>query len=740
MRLALFVVVALLVPAFASALPTPGANGAATLATLGRIFPEALQTNDYVSYDEAVAGLQLLDSMASDRVKIVTLGNSSGWTNPITQQHETTALFAVEVTNEKSLVPDADKLTLAFFLSIHGNEKGGREGGLRVIEDFARGVGLAAAEKELVTMLDYQKLVFIFGNTDGWVHEEVEYRFADHTPRSDGYTRENGNELDLNRNFPTVGYMFDEYTPLSESEGRAMVNYTQTLTNVVAGADIHGMLQNTNFVRLLLKDGEKTQQLLFENERLAELYKDRLNNNPKYVGWDTAPDAPGVCCGQVAEWAATFDAIGYSASGTAGAWIVQRQGMNAPGYTVELAYNHIVFDNYYPGPGAYFNDLHVEAVRDNVAAFMRFASEKVNLAVETHGKRIVVLTTPFVATTSDDDLSSYGGWFTTTDADDRYDILHKGYNATPNAYWLDMQKFVADGEKPGVLDLRESTADVAANLVNYDVLVIPGSASTRAWSASDMNALKTWVSKGGHLILTDSALQLLSPLGGIADDKIANKPAYSGYTDLVDRQHELVKDLHGYPRQTYDPNPLGFAPGTSPVWFVDRAAFESAGGTTVGAVGKKGTGEATVEDPASCGQPAIPLPIQLLRPQRSAAEKGADCQELDATNLGVLPVGAGSIQIFGAILPDPTEEANHPYGLDNHAVAANGNRIVLKMLGAEFVYATPPAIDELGFSKILAGQAAEAPASEPQAAKGVPSVGIIGLCAALLGVALARRR
>jgi hypothetical protein len=272
MRRAIALVCLILAVPLAQALPTPGFNGAASDAILGRVFPEALQTNDYVSYDEARAGLDLLLAEKPDLLELVVLGPSLGWANPTTGEREPHEIIAVEVTDEKSDVPPPMKRTLVFFLSIHGNEKGAREGGLRVIEDLARGIGLAAEEPELLEMLRYQKLVFIFANADGWTHEELEYR-ASGDPRPDQFTRENANNTDLNRQFPTVGYLFEEYTPLSEPEPQAMVTYSKSLTNVVAGADMHGMLQNTNLVRLLLKDGQKSQQRLFENQRLAELYK-----------------------------------------------------------------------------------------------------------------------------------------------------------------------------------------------------------------------------------------------------------------------------------------------------------------------------------------------------------------------------------------------------------------------------------------------------------------------------------
>ena len=758
--LAIVLVASFVLPAV-QALPTPGFNGAASDAVLGRIFPEALETNDFVSYAEARAGLDLLIAENPDRLELLELGPSLGWVDPTTGERAPHAIFAVEVTNEKSDVPIEKKRTLVFFLSIHGNEKGGREGGLRVIEDLARGIGLAAEEPELVDMLDYQRLVFLFANADGWTREEVPYRAdalgTDPLQAAPNYARENANFTDLNRQFPTVGYLFEDYTPLSEPEPQVMANYTKSLPNVVAGADMHGMLQNTNLVRMLLKDGQKSQQRLFENQRLAELYKERLNENPYYDAWAQAPDQAGTCCGQVAEWAATFDAIGYSASGTAGAWIVQQQGLDAPGYTVEFAYNHLAFDNYYPGAGAQFNAYHIEATRDIVAVFMNYASQVVDLSVETKGLRTAVLANPYVATNADDDRGAYAGWFVENSLDDAYDIANNEFAASPHSYWTDLQAYVRNDDAPGILDSYDGAAELARRLDQYDQVVVPGTAATRlVANKGALAALKEWTQAGGHLVLTDSALALLPDLG-IATT-VANKSAYSGYMDIVDREHPYTSNLQGFPRQTYDPNPLGFAPGTSPVWLADRTTWEAAGGTTIGAAGKEGTGEAVVEDPAACseGTPVVPIwkqrpdedhfgeGIELTLPRApivvpnvdSAFEPGVDCAELDGTVLGTAPLGNGRITIFGAILPDPSEDANHPYGLDDHAVAANGNLVLLNILGMEYVYATPPAVETLDLTP--AGTLPAATQGDDKA--GVPGTGALGAIAAVAVAIAARRR
>jgi hypothetical protein len=55
----------------------------------------------------------------------------------------------------------------------------------------------------------------------------------------------------------------------------------------------------------------------------------------------------------------------------------------------------------------------------------------------------------------------------------------------------------------------------------------------------------------------------------------------------------------------------------------------------------------------------------------------------DKTEIGILPVGKGRIYIFGALLPQPTEEYPHWFGLNAYAVSDAGQTMLLRALGAE---------------------------------------------------------
>ena len=98
--------------------------------------------------------------------------------------------------------------------------------------------------------------------------------------------------------------------------------------------------------------------------------------------------------------------------------------------------------------------------------------------------------------------------------------------------------------------------------------------------------------------------------------------------------------------QTYEPVPLGYAIqdeagadyNASPVWAVDQIAWENLGGRTVGIT------------------------------------------TADQTTLGELSLGQGKVRIVGALLPMPTEQYYHPFGLANYAVTYSGYQVLQNAL------------------------------------------------------------
>lgn len=683
----------------AQALPTPGFNGPEAEAVTGRVFPEALDTNDYIGFFEFEDNIRYLEEKYPNYIEIKEAGESYGLKNLETGAHDRFPVYMVEVTNEESKVAYEDKVQILVMVSIHGNEKGGREGGMRVIEDFAKGIGMAAwtnnngaGNGTYQDYLDYMTLLFLFPNPDGWAHDEPQYLTSTlNTDNADPtnpigaafgttgcangvifYCRTNGNNVDVNRETPTAGWSRPRHTALSEPEAQGYANFLlDNYDNLGAATDIHGMLNDDMFALTLLSAGQADPHKMLQNTRMAEMLTERVNNDPYFSAWSSFDESiANVWGGKVTDWGTVWDTIGYTDSGINGDWFFQKNGLDVPAFDIELAYNHLTFDSQYE-VGAYFNDLHVHATRQIVGVMMDTMATDLKTSIQTQGTKTAVLANPVVVTNVDDE-KPLGGWAAENEWDDKWDYAHNDFYAAPQDYWRDLKPFLADEDVPGVLDELNRVDLTAKRLANYDNLVIPGSAIQQiADDAAAVETILAWTEAGGNLVLTDSAMEFLELAGVVDEGAVDLEIRYAGYTNFFDRTHPLVKDVRGIARQLYEPVPLGFslAGNHAPNWYVDRAALP------------KGTTELGYVDVPS-GQQGT---VASLTEEDTADPTGA-------INLGEIPLAEGRIRFIGALLPDPTEESYHPYGLESYATTYSGNQIMRAFLDWEQVFEAPPAL------------------------------------------------
>jgi hypothetical protein len=512
------------------------------------------------------------------------------------------------------------------------------------------------------------------------------------------------------------------------------------------------MLNHQNFGAIMLPAGAMTPQEMQRSIRLAETLKDRLNQEADghFAAWytlfstgETGEGAVDDQCAQFdcpkpgsalsaagssqfAEYYTVIDAIGYTDSGFNGDYFAQDSGLNAPGYDIELAYNHITTDSQYSGPGSVFNDYHVKMVREIVKSFMDASALDVKISFETRGLRTLYVEPSFVATSLDDASPTPGGWADENPGDDLWDYgKNGGFTARPAQYWEDLKPFVRNGQEPGVLTKTTASTLTSAQLAQFQQLVIPGSAiDDLEADPAKIAAIKAWVEGGGNLVLTDEALRFLD-LSGVTTGAVDVLSQYMGgirmdltkpvFYEYQDASSEANRNVRGGVKQTYEPTPLGFETGANaaPNWFVDAAAFAAAGGDVWG---------------LACGTTQITDPC-----------------EGNGVGLGKIPLGNGQIQVIGSLLPDPTEEFYHPYGLDPYATTYSGNQILRNMLFWGNVLDTPPIVIQGG--EIL--QSDNEPTLSPEEAaasdgggKDSPGAGALALLAivALAAVALRRRR
>lgn len=767
----------------------------------GRVFPEAMArpeyaaagnagyATDFVSFPEFEAGLDYLAAAYPDKLTVHEVSRSFGLPQTPGGPRDSFPVYIAEITNADSPVPMEDRLEVLFMLSIHGNEKGGREGGFRVLEDLVTGKGFATEAVqngagmptplakptggEVATYadyLDFMRVFLLWPNPDGWMHDELPYAatpLCTFVAAPTLFCRGNGNGTDLNRQMPTIGWQLQ-----NAERGRIAVNEPEAqgyLTWLVTGhtwnyaIDIHGMLNHENFVAIMMPAGSFSPQEMQRSTRLAETLKERLNNDAHFEDWttvlgtastvaepvagpadqvwDASPACPPVVgcprgnpvhaagSAEFSDWSTVWDAIGYTDSGFSGDFFAQSTGLNAPGYDIELAYNHVTFDSQYEGPGQVMNDFHVHTVRHIVKSFMDAAALDVQVSYETEGTRTLVLSPQYVATNLDDKddkgkaRATPGGWADSNPADDHWQYsAAQPLNARPGKFWTDMVPFLRDGDTPGVLHVANANRLTPGLLANYDTLVIPGSAINQfvsgsaksnavadgAADAAQLRIVLDWVNGGGNLVLTDSALEFFD-LSGLTTDAVEPTLGYAGAINL-DRSHPLTKDVRGEARQMYEPVPLGFQVGdNSPIWGVDAAAFGKLGGDVAG-----------------------------------TGYRGSD------VSLGRLSLGDGQIQFIGALLPDPTEEFYHPYGLDDYATTYSGNQILRNMLGWTQVFANPPIVitgegevQQSANEPPLMAESLEEAKGSGRSSGGAP--GLMGAetffaLAGAVGVALLRRR
>jgi hypothetical protein len=308
--------------------------------------------------------------------------------NPQVLARDRRPLYLFKVTDAASPIPEADRLHFAYSLSIHAIERAGIEGGLRAMEDLVtwgacetdpNAAPACAAEgpfpKKIVEtptnhavptageVLRRSVIYFVPPNPDGWKRGTL----------SDGgvyYQRYNGNGVDLNRDWPTIGYTYRPYSPGSEPESKA---YSKVLTGIrdgtsadrfAGGIDLHGQLLAVAFSFTLIGAGERDFRKNFstvdQSLRAWEDQTKRLSWSP-YVSDanQNGVNDPGESCPNrnilvtsgnfpycfADQWGTVVDTIGYQITGGFGDWFDSPIGLGGVGIDNEMSMSHITPNN-----------------------------------------------------------------------------------------------------------------------------------------------------------------------------------------------------------------------------------------------------------------------------------------------------------------------------------------------------------------------------------------------------------
>ena len=671
----------LVAPASATPVCTDGYEGGPPLATCGgRIFPEAEIARTYVQYlpdpsgfREYQHGLEFLAETYPRWISIFTLdehfrngkartvgedGIRPGEEGDTEDSHD---IYGIKITDHR--VPDEGKETLFFSLAVHGNERGGLEGGLRAAEDLAMaatdggtisdGVGEYESttgkqpkfhEYEVKDVLKKEVVYLMDFNIDGWQVGDTY-----HDPPLP-YERRNGAGTDLNRQMPTTGFINSGRNPLQEPEMKFGHRFMHEVADagqfgkMAYGADVHGELTSNAYVDIMYPAGQfdsvDHRRLMAIAERTksvidATLYEgiiDQIENN---TGGDASNPNSEVPT-KPAAWATVWDTLGYTDTGFIGDY--QATDLAVTGMDYEIFLNHTVPDKAW---NVYLQENHINATRAIIKTAMAYALytteefNRANVTVDPRGRAGYVVTEKTITDSDRNGPGTLPGPNQDGIGADGKKIRQRSYSATNQQWFQDTNRLMP---RPFVPIKPRAVALDKTALNGLDTLVIadkvrPKTATGREAPVRRYFAnLAAWVRKGGNLVLTDRALKAVQKMDVVPKESVTNITVYQPYTDIVDFEHPMVQRLRPNARQLVETPPLGYCIGSqcSPMTVITQAAWEEAGGHTVGT-----TGDGHV-------------------------------------SVGELPLGDGAIRIIGGALPMPTERYDHRYGLRDYAMTYTG--------------------------------------------------------------------
>lgn len=403
------VLVAAVVAVLAMATPavaTPVATDDVEYGLLGRVFPDPLAgcsralgvcspnaqgnvpATQFIQWQEFLDGLRYLNSKPywNDYLEVLVLdgklGEGSGTTagpamfpgndgEPLeftprpeyvsaglpttTLERRKSDLIVVRVTNEN--VSDKRKKRVALSLSIHGIERAGIEGATRAIEDLVTGDKRRPIVSEAVKpgaatiqqVLDKTIVYFTYPNPDGWRRGSV-------TEGGVFFQRYNGNGVDLNRDWPDIGYSFRGYSGVSEPESRALHGFLRDVEakggRFAAGDDLHGQASADALSYTMLPHGRHDWA---KDQRLRQTAIAINKGTYDAIRWSPIiqpNDAPQPTCAGASviqpctkiyaqTWGTVYDTINYTTTGTLGDWFDSSAGLNADGIDNEMSFSHL---------------------------------------------------------------------------------------------------------------------------------------------------------------------------------------------------------------------------------------------------------------------------------------------------------------------------------------------------------------------------------------------------------------
>jgi hypothetical protein len=310
----------------------------------------------------------------------------------------------------------------------------------------------------------------------------------------------------------------------------------------------------------------------------------------------------------------------------------------------------------------------------------------------------------------DIDFSSSPASFDGPTGGDQPSVL-EAYDAANTDFFHDLNRFFPDRSKrfepldPAKVIGGSQSLSGLKNLVLADAL-LPGytgpykgepagegdgpgdytPAQKDAWVAK----LRDFVTGGGNLVLTDGALRGIGELTSVPGDAVARATVYVGQVswqrcadDACAARTSTIEDPlarnvaqpgsrfnSDARRQTFEPTPLGFAiqdksgndQSNARQYDIDHKAFTAAGGRIA----------ATSADAAERAAVGVP----------------------ERVTIGELGLGKGTIRVAGALLPQPTNEFDHPLGLEPYALTYTGYLVFCNLIDADCLPTRSGVVDD----------------------------------------------
>jgi hypothetical protein len=609
--------------------------------------------------------------------------------------------YVVTVTDRESPVPDHKK-GYALFTAAHAGEWCGRESMPRFFEDL-----VMLADKSPHTMLDgatgldgtplrisvrdalrKTKLIFIDVSPDGWVAGE-----RNKYGPSRQYSQANGAGVNSNRVAYQDGWVFPDeevirgngYSTMTQPEGIAPTEYLKWIRRTelrgrpfATSIDWHGPLPvGAQIFHDQGNDPAKLDRMHDLAERMSQRAYGVLGDYATEYGADAhrqfagsadearlaAFNAYEVLFGGVDEKAAyltlhwneystAWDHLDYTVSSTFGGWAASNAGLDADGFSHEQPCQ--VLDNVWkPHPVQLYVD-NIRAMSEAMVVHAAYRFDRKVVRTYDLGSAIGFVDTGKRITNKDGNPSPPPKGVRSPLAGR---LRQTPYDVANTDYFRDLRRVTPTPIK------RLSPSDLGGKLGVKSLVVAD---HTKA----DADRLKQFAKRGGNVVLTDKALRLLPGVLGVPKTSVLDHHAYVGYADL-DFEHRWTKGLGPRARQMFDPVGLGYpllmerdqywpcspeceksvTKNSSPMWTVNREAWEAKGGTTI----------ATADPPKS----------------RKGEYEG---QATDKTIIGTLPLGKGRLVIFGGVLPQPTEKFEHWFGLNAYTVSNTGQHLLMKGL------------------------------------------------------------